>query len=280
MRTSLATAAVLAVLVASVAVQTPASTFEVASVRINREVSDRPTFVRPVLQPGGRVLMRNQTLRDLILTAYGVRENELIGGPDWVGSTGFDLEARGAPDMSAETALAMLRTLLADRFSLALRRQRRDLPIYIMIAARNGRPGPQLRPAAAQCADVNRPKGMPPGPPPSEVPVPLPLRVAGTPRRCPSLFIAGHFSGRAVSMDILAGELADVAGRPVVNRTGLTGEFDLDLNYTADLVTEPSTTAAPGLRTALEDQLGLRLEAGRGPVDVLIIDRAQRPTEN
>jgi uncharacterized protein (TIGR03435 family) len=72
--------------------------------------------------------MRNQTVRDLIRAAYGVRENELVGGPDWIRSTGFDLEARGAADMSAETARAMLRTLLADRFSLAVHREQRELP--------------------------------------------------------------------------------------------------------------------------------------------------------
>ena len=265
--------------------QSPRSaTFDVASIRVNRDPSGRPTFVRPVLQPGGRVVMINQTLHDVILTAYGVSANELVGGPDWVRSTAFDVEARGASDISAETARAMLRALLADRFSLAVHREQRVLPIYVLtMAARDRQPGPQLRPAGAQCAAVTRPKGMPPGPPPSKVPAqPVPLGVAGTPPRCPSMFTGGHFSGRAVSMDVLAGELADVTGRPVVNRTGLGGEFDLDLSYTAELTAQPASDAAsaPGLTTALQEQLGLRLEAGRGPVEVLVIDRAVMPSEN
>jgi uncharacterized protein (TIGR03435 family) len=262
----------------------PPATFDVASVRINRDSSDRPTFVRPVLQPGGRVVMINQTLQDVILTAYGVREHELTGGPDWIRSTGFDLEARAASDISAETARAMLRALLADRFSLAVHRERRDLPVYVLtMAARDARPGPQLRPAGAQCLPATRPKGMPPGPPPSKVPAqPPPLGAADRPPRCPSIFTRGHFSGRAVSLDVLAGELADVTGRPVVNRTALTGEFDLDLSYTPDLAAQPAPDAAivPGLPTALQEQLGLKLDAGRGPVDVLVIDRAVMPSEN
>jgi len=228
--------------------------------------------------------MRNQTLRDLVLTAYGVRENELIGGADWTASTGFDLDARGAPDINAETARAVLRTLLTQRFSLEVHREQRDRPIYaLMISARNGRPGDLLRPAAAECAAPTPPKGMSAGPPPSTVAMPVPLGVTGKPPRCPSIFLAGHFSGRAVPMDVLADELAEVARRPVVNRTGLEGEFDLDLRYTAELVAQPSSdaaSAAPGLTTALQDQLGLKLEAGRGPVEVLVIDRALRPTEN
>jgi uncharacterized protein (TIGR03435 family) len=256
--------------------------FDVASIRVNREVSDRPTLLRAILQPGGRVAMRNQSLRDMILAAFGIKENELIGGPGWVGSTGFDLDARGAADMTAETARAMLRTLLADRFSLAVHREQRDLPIYVLtMAARNGRPGPQLRPAAALCAAPTRPKGMPSGPPPSKLPPqPVPLGAVATPPRCPSLFIPGHFSGRAVAMEVLAGELSDVGDRPVMNRTGLMGEFDLDLTYAPELIAAPEAAALPGLATALQDQLGLKLEAARGAVEVLVIDRAAMPAEN
>ena len=163
--------------------------------------------------------MRNQTLRDLILTGYGLGENALIGGPDWIRSTGFDLEARGTADMSAETARAMLRTLLAERFSLIVHWEQRDLPIYVLtMAARDRRPGPQLRPATAECAAVTRPKGWPPGPPPSQAPMqPPPLGHVGPLPRCRSIFIGGHFSGRAVSMGVLAGVLVAAAGRPVVN---------------------------------------------------------------
>jgi uncharacterized protein (TIGR03435 family) len=240
--------------------------------------------MRPILQKGGRVLMTNQTLRDLIRTAYGVRENELIGGPGWSRSTGFDLEARGASDMSAETARVMLRTLLAERFSLAVHREQRDQPIYVLTMATRNRLGPQLKAADAPCAPVTQPKGMPPPPPPPPKGIveSVPLMVDRASLQCPSIFFAGFFSARSVSMDVLATELAESVGRTVVNRTGLVGEFDLDLTYAPDLnaLAAPDAASVPGLTTALQEQLGLKLEASRGPVEVLVIDRAAMPTEN
>jgi uncharacterized protein (TIGR03435 family) len=102
------------------------------------------------------------------------------------------------------------------------------------------------------------------------------------PLRCPSIFLPGLFSARSVSMEVLATELAEPVGRAVVNRTGLVGEFDLDLSYTPDLnaLAAPDAATAPGLTTALQEQLGLKLEASRGSVEVLVIDRALMPTEN
>src|SRR5688572_8540408 len=99
--------------------------FEVASIRVNRDQSPTPTRLRPILQPGGRVTLRNQTLREIIRAAYVVNDNELVGGPDWINNTDFDIEARAAGDIQAETAQAMLRALLADRFALEVRRERR-----------------------------------------------------------------------------------------------------------------------------------------------------------
>ena len=100
--------------------------------------------------------------------------------------------------------------------------------------------------------------------------------------RCPSIFMPGHFSARSVSLDALATELAEAVGRPVVNRTGLTGEVDFDLRYVPELnaMPQPQAGDAQGLTTALEDQLGVKLEGTRGPVDVLVIDRLRMPTEN
>jgi uncharacterized protein (TIGR03435 family) len=268
-------------LAAMAAVQTAA--FDVASIRVNRDWSDQPTLLRPILQPGGRVLMRKQTVRDLIQAAYEVRDDELIGGPDWSRSVGFDLEARGPAAMSADAARAMLRALLAERFSLNVHRESRQMSIYVMtMAARSGQPGPQLRPAGAQCAPPIGPRGVPPPPPPpSGIVDAVPLM--GRPAlRCPSIFMPGYFSARSVSLDALATELAEAAGRPVVDRTGLTGAFDLDVRYAPELnvAPQPQTADVPGLVTALHDQLGLKLEGSRGLVDVLVIDRVRMPTEN
>ena len=262
--------------------QTLAPKFEVASIRLNRDQSVAPNRLRPILEPGGRVYLRNQTLREIILAAYGVNDNELVGGPDWIRSTDFDVDARGPAGVSADTARAMLRELLADRFSLAVHREQRELPIYVLtLAARDGQRGPRLRPAGAECAALTRPQGMPPPPPPPAALVEsIPLFVVGAPPRCPSMFLTGHVSARAMSMDRFAQSLARIASRPVINRTGLTGEFDVDLLYTPDLTAAPGDAAAPVLTTAAQEQLGLKLEPQRGPVDVVVIDRVMMPTEN
>jgi uncharacterized protein (TIGR03435 family) len=258
--------------------------FEVASIRVNRDSSDRPTLLRPILQPGGRVLMRGQTVRDLIVTAYGVRQPELIGGPPWADATNFDLEARGSSDMSADTARSMLRALLADRFSLTVHNEQRELSVYILMRSTpNGQPGSQLRPAAGQCTRPNPPDGLPP--PPPSLPRGMTEAVSlmqGATARCQSIFLPGHVSARAVSLDALGAELTNAMGRPVVNRTGLTGEYDIDLRYTPGLsaAADPQTSGPPTIATALQEQLGLRLEASRAPVDVLVIDRVAMPTEN
>jgi uncharacterized protein (TIGR03435 family) len=258
--------------------------FEVASIRVNRDSSDRPTLLRPMLQPGGRVLMRGQTVRDLIVTAYGVRQPQLFGGPTWAGSTSFDLEARSSSDTSADVARAMLRALLADRFSLTVHREQRELPVYVLTSSpRNGQPGSQLRPATGECMRPTPPDGLPPPPPslPKGMMEAVPL-MPGATVRCQSIFMPGHVSARAASLDALATELTNAIGRPVVNRTGLTGEFDIDLRYAAELnvVPDAQTSNRPGVATALQEQLGLRLEASRAPVEVLVIDRVAMPTEN
>jgi uncharacterized protein (TIGR03435 family) len=192
------------------------------------------------------------------------------------------VEARGPAGMSADTARAMLRELLEDRFSLAVHREQRQLPIYVLtLVARDGRPGPQLRPAGAQCAAVTTPKGVPlPPPPPMAVMETIPLFVASAPPRCPSVFMTGHVSARAMAIDAFARALAPITGRPIVNRTGLTGEFDVDVSYSPNLTAAPDVGAAPELTTAVREQLGLKLDPQRGPVNVLVIDRVLMPTEN
>lgn len=267
---------------ATLAAQAPA--FEVASIRVNRDLSDRPTLLRPILEQSGRVLMRNQSLHDLIIAAYRMRENDVLGGPEWIRSTGFDLEARGPAGMSAETARAMLQTLLSQRFSLAVHTERRELPIYELTRASvSGRNGPQLKFSGTECAAMTRPAGMPPlAPPPKNLLAAVSLMAAGPAPRCPSLSLPGHLSRRATSMNQLANVLADITGRPVINRTGLAGEFDFDLTYRPALDALPPGADAtlPDLTTVLREQLDLRLEAGRGPVEVMIIDGARMPTEN
>ena len=268
--------------------QAPAVTkFDVASVKANR--SGAPFRIGPMLQPGGRVIATNLALRDLIRAAYGLEDNQLVNVPAWGDGDRFDLEARGPADLTPARGQAMLRELLADRFKLVTHPETRQLPIYRLVMARRDRaPGPRLRPSGPECAPITPPPGVPTPPPP---PPPMggggvPLTVAdGTPRRCGTMMFPGATSTRSVTMAAFANLLSLGVGRPVVDETGLPGAFDIDLTYSPDLgaaasQTAPPVNAAPSLFTALEEQLGLKLESARGPVNVVVIDRVERPAEN
>ena len=288
MNKSVALAAALALIAGISHAQSPATArFEVASIKANR--TGAPFRMGPVMQPGGRVVATNLTLRDLIRAAYGIEDNQLVGDPGWVDAAQFDVEARGPADMTREQGQAMLRELLADRFKLVTHPETRQLPIYRLVMARRDRsPGPQLKASGPECAPIVPPAGIPPPPPPPAGPGGggTPLTAArGLPRRCGTMMHPGGMSSRAVTMDALASMLAYSVERPIVNETGLAGEFDVDLTYSPDLGAAASPTAppasnAPSLFTALEEQLGLKLESARGPVYVVVIDRVERPAEN
>jgi uncharacterized protein (TIGR03435 family) len=268
--------------------QTPAtSRFEVASIRESKPI---PLSAGPMLQEGGRLYTINLTLSTLIREAYGLEENQVIGGPSWMDSTGFDVEARAGAGATPAHVRAMLRELLSERFGLATHPEQRQLPIYeLTMSGRDGKPGPRMKASGANCQEVTLPTlgpGAPPPPPP-------PPALAGTylgadrrePMRCPAMIFTGHVSARLMTMNGFAEVLRYLSGRPVVNRTGLSGAFDLDLTYSPDPDAgfrggPPPATNAPALFTALREQLGLRLESGRGAVDVLVIDRANPPTAN
>ena len=268
--------------------QAPAAAkFDVSSVKVNR--SGAPFRVGPMLQPGGRVIATNLALRDLIRAAYGVDDNQLVGGPAWIDADRFDVEARGPADLTPARGQAMLRDLLADRFKLVAHPETRQLPIYRLVMARRDRaPGPRLKPSGPECAPITPPPGIPtpPPPPPPTGGGGVPLTdTDGTPRRCGTMMFPGAMSTRSVTLSAFAKLLSFGVGRPVVDETGWAGAFDIDLTYTPDLgaavsQTAPSANTAPSLFTALEEQLGLKLESARGPVNVVVIDRAERPAEN
>lgn len=261
-------------------------TFDVASVRRN---PGAPIFMTPMLQPGGRVVATNVRTSDVIRAAYELDENQLVGGPDWIDDETYDIEARGPADMPAASARAMLRALLEDRFALRTHREQRELPMYRLLSA-DGTRGPQLRAAGTECAPPTLPglaEGVPPPPPPPPGPRGTPLRTVGPGSGCPSIVFTGHFSGRSFTMDAFAQWLSQFIRRPVVNATGITGRFDIDLTYAPpdDLAAPPGApppqvSSAPSLSSAIDEQLGLRLESGRGPVDVLVIDGIARPSGN
>lgn len=206
-------------------------------------------------QPG-RYQGVNVTLMRLIRLAYRPIQ-EFEGGPDWINTEHFDIEAKTEGTPTQEQMLTMLRTMLAHRFALEARQDIRERPVYALtLARRDGRLGAQLTRA-------------------DDAPCP------GGPGTCGVRMGDGTLNSRSITMARLAQELSFV-GRKVIDRTGLDGAFDVNLQWTSDAPgAAPGTDGnRPSIFTALQEQLGLKLEPTTGPVDVVVIVGAQRPTEN
>ena len=260
--------------------------FEVASVKRATDASGKVrvgdqvwTSVGARFMPGGAFEAVNATLGSVIRLAYGLREFQTVGGPEWVDTERFDIQARGPQGAVESETPRRLQSLLAERFALKVHRETRDRPIYALVLARaNGSLGPRLR----QSQGPPAPPGLgaaggqctPPGPP-----GPVSMRLCG------------------VTMASLVDTFLPMyTGRRVVDRTGLTGGFDLALHFDnrqtaagvgpggglpmSPQAAEPAATDAVSIFTALEEQLGLKLEPQTGPAEVLVIDRVERPTPN
>ena len=240
--------------------------FAVASVKENRD-PDGPRLFSA--QPGGGVTIVNQTVRQLIYSAYQTQDYRVIGGPDWLATARFDITAKAGGDVPLPQRLLMVRTLLAERFGLVMRADVRELPVYAMTMARSdGRPGPGLRPSACLVVAANAP--------------PSAASSAAGAVPCGNRSAPGVISSGGGSMDGLANQLGRLAviGRPVVNRTGVVGAFDYELQFNPALgpVESAATANEVSIFTALQEQLGVTLRPATAPVDVLVIDRVSRPT--
>jgi uncharacterized protein (TIGR03435 family) len=268
---------------ARVAGQQPA--FDAASIKLNKLGAARSGRLAP-----GRIEQTSVTLRDLIAMAYGPQE--ISGAPNWIDTDRFDVMATGGftlagflpgGDGSPPVVYMMLRSLLTERFKLAIHVATEERPIYALVTARpDKKPGERLHASDVDCnaylAALAR-GGPPSAPPPGARPGPPCSRRGNTP---------GRMTGNSISMAQLADALSSAAGRPVFDRTGLAGNFDVDLEWTpalgtqgsvgADAVSGPSAGDSPPLFTALEDQLGLKLESTRGPVEILVVDHVEHPT--
>jgi uncharacterized protein (TIGR03435 family) len=262
------------------AIDTKLPAFEVASVK--RSESGDSRVIGGRTQPGGRFTMANVQLREIIRVAYRLESFQVSGGPDWINADRFDIVAKAESDAAPEQLLLMLRTLLAERFKLAVHRETRELPVFALVVARSdGKLGPQLRYSDANCvaAATGPPSGRTPGrPDPSQPP------------QCGSGRLGlGRFTARAQKIEALSLILSTRVSRSVLDRTGLTGYFDFDLEWTP-AAGEPGLPppngpandrpddSGPSIFTALQEQLGLKLDPQRGPVGVLIIDHAEQPT--
>lgn len=256
--------------------------FEVASVKANN--SGTPN-VQIGLQPGGRFTATNVPLRQLIIFAYQLQNFQIVDAPDWTRNERFDILAKAeapvapAPLGTVGPIQLMMRSLLAERFALKTHTETRELPIYELRVVRSGgQLGPQLKPSTVDCAQVGgRRGGGPPAPPaPGERPT------------CGLMGGFGQIRAGSMGMSELARNLSGQVQRVVIDRTGLTGRYDFDLTFTPDQIPQgppppgvPAPTFdlnGPSIFTALQEQLGLKLESTRGPVEVLVIDSVSRPT--
>ena len=255
--------------------------FEVASVKANTS-GDGPNRLQ--LQPGGRITAENIMLRNLIRFAFQVQDFQLIGGPDWIDKERFDIVAKAEHDIvpgppgTVGPGQLMLRSLLADRFKLAVHQEKRELPVYALVLARSdGRLGPQLQRSTVDCmAIMNAARGRS-GPPPM---------VNGRPQ-CGMRVSPGAMIGGGFPLSQLITTLSQFAQRTIVDRTGLTGDFDLELHWTPEQLPTlppdvkplaPVDPNGPSLFTAIQEQLGLKLESTKDSVDVLVIDKVERPS--
>ncbi len=258
----------------------PPMTFEVASIKPSAE-DDRRVGIQ--FLPGGGLRTTGTQLKFLITFAYDVRDFQVSGGPGWINSDRFDImakseqagsgsdlpsEIRKMTDEQMKTNLERmrlkLRALLADRFQLTIHRETKEGPVYALLIAKSGS---KLKESVDNPGDRRRMLGM----------------------------NRGELNGNGVELEMLAGTLASQLGRPVIDRTGLKGKFDFKLHWTPDPgepmgpfggPQPPGTDApppdlnAPSIFTAIQEQLGLRLESQKGPVDLIVIDRVEKPSEN
>jgi uncharacterized protein (TIGR03435 family) len=267
-------AAVVALAAAGCALaQTGQPEFEAVSVKVAEPVpvtADGQRGIRvgttggPGTSDPGPYTSSGTTLKNLIIRAYGVR-NYQIAGPDWLAAERFDVAAKLSPDTTKEQFALMLQKLLSDRFGVAVHRESREMPVYALVIGKNG-----LKLKEAQYSDSKSagPKGVWLG--------------------------GGQIGGRVATMASLADALGAQLSRPVQDQTGLQGTYDFSLSFdpqdmaiSLDMPVASSRASvaadpvAPSLFTAIQDQLGLKLEGRKGPVEVLVVDRALKvPTGN
>jgi len=236
--------------------------FEVASIKPSDPQARR---TRIGISPGGLFAAQNVTVKILIQHAWDVRDFQISGGPGWLDTERYDITAKGdGPDVSEddmrkmtevqrnkleEKYLIKVRALLADRFQLKVHRETKELPVYALIVAKGG-------------AKIRRPTedGSPGGR------LSMRRESAGT-----------EVTGQKAVLAQLVRLLSDQVGRTVVDKTGLEGSYDFKMSFAPD---QPAESDGPSIFTALQEQLGLKLEAQKGPVEVLVIDSAQKASAN
>jgi uncharacterized protein (TIGR03435 family) len=206
----------------------------------------------------------------LIPWAYDVPQSQITGAPGWVASDGWDIAAVGGGDAPVDEIRLMVQQLLEDRFRLRHHWETTEAPVYDLVLSKAGKLRENLVPGdcpSVLAADADAPVGVFPGAP------------------CGALMNSpGHTQGNNLTAAELAGSLSFFLERPVLDRTGLTGRYDVELRWTPERILLQSSTlpdgAPPSIFTAVQEQLGLKLQSGKGPVRLFVIDRLERPSGN
>jgi uncharacterized protein (TIGR03435 family) len=253
----------------------PQPAFEIISVKPSKPGGARNTSIGAT---GGRFVATNVTVKGLLRYAYRTRttdllNSQLVGGPAWVDTDPFDVEAKPEGDgrsVPLEQMQFMVRSLLRDRFKVTLHREQRDMAVYNLVVVKNG----TLKLSEDQSTPA--PLGAQQAPNPSAPPRGAARMAVGS--------SGGTLEATAIGMGQLASSLQVQLDRPVLDKTGLQGLYDIHLQFTPD--TDPlgrppiAPSDAPSVFTAIQEQLGLKLESSRGQVDVIVIDHVEKPSEN
>jgi uncharacterized protein (TIGR03435 family) len=253
------------------AVSAPPPTFEVASIKLNQTASNNASVG---LRPGGLFVAENIPLRGLLEEAFRLKHPQLLGAPDWLTSERYDIRAKMdetaaaamqkmSIDQMKEQFAQTLQTLFMDRLKLAVHHETKELPVYVLVAARSG---PKLKESGVPSESGPAPKG------------PM-IR-----------FDHGMLTATAAPLSMFIETLSNQTGRVVLDKTGLRGNYDFELHWTPDesqdqvfkgATPAPAADATgPTLFTALQEQLGLKLESQKSPLDVVVIDHIEKPSEN
>jgi len=233
------------VLVLTLHAQSPS--FEVASIK--RNTSGDPRSGTRTL-PGGRVAIINLQLRQVIRDAYGSKDLDVLGGPDWLDRDRWDINASGGTGNADEPLEPMLKTLLADRFKLRVHVEMQERPTYGLVLARSDKHlGDKIRATAIDC----RPDGD-----------------CGTSSERTNGVFSGTLTGTARTMADIGRTLSRYAGRRVFDRSGLNGRYDYEVQWSEEV----------SIFTAVQEQLGLKFESQRAPVEVVVVDSVERPAED